>query len=154
MSLTAIWYLSDIRNEAGTYVIPKSHKMNKDPRSLNFDFYKPHIKEIQIKTKAGSVLIQDSRLWHSAPITSFGERVAVVNRWSPWWLSINDYAHGSMTNIVCRPMSYKEYCKMPEKLKPFIKHLCADVIENIQIPLLKRSQKSSQRAIKWININS
>ena len=154
MSLTVIWFFTDITKNAGTFVIPKSHKMKKDPRSSNFDLYKPYKKEFQIKAKAGSVLIQDSRLWHSAPIHSHGSRIAMVNRWSPWWLSINDYAYGSMTNVVCRPMSYKEYCKMPEKLKPFIKHLCADVIENIQTPLLKRSLKSSQQAIKWININS
>ena len=43
---------------------------------------------------------------------------------------------------------------MPEKLKPYIKHLCGNVIENIQKPLLSRSIKSSQRAKKWIKINS
>ena len=154
MSLTLIWNFSDITKNSGTFVIPKSHKKKIDPRSSNFNLYKPHKKEIQIKAKAGSVLIQDSRLWHSAPVQSNEERIAMVNRWSPWWVSINDYAHGSITNVVCRPMSYKEYCKMPEKLKPYIKHLCADVIDNIQTPLLKRSLKSSQQAKKWIKISS
>ena len=154
MSLTLIWYFNDVEKGSGTFVVPKSHKKKKDPRSSNIDLYKPHKNEIQINAKAGSVLIQDSRLWHSAPINSKKLRISMVNRWSPWWLSINDYAHGSMTNVVCRPMSLKEYNKMPTKLKPFIKHLCADVKENIQTPLLHRSLKSSQLAAKWIKTNS
>ena len=43
--------------------------------------------EIQIEAKAGSVFIQDSRLWHSSPLlnSSNNDRVAVVSRWCPWW---------------------------------------------------------------------
>ena len=39
--------------------------------------------EMQIKGKAGSVLIQDSRLWHSSALHNFSnyDRVAVVSRW-------------------------------------------------------------------------
>ena len=61
------------------------------------------------------------RLWHSPPpYNNKGiERISVVNRWSPWWLSINDYAPDCSYDVVCRPLSEGEYKKMPSKLKPF-----------------------------------
>ena len=79
------------------------------------------LNEIQIKAKAGSVLIQDSRLRHSA-LTQLdnkkGERVAAVNRQTPWWLAINNYAPDSRFNMVCNPINKSEYKKL-QKNKTF-----------------------------------
>eukprot|EP01046_Picozoa_sp_COSAG06_P030882 COSAG06_NODE_2965_length_6019_cov_17.166723_1_plen_61_part_10 len=39
--------------------------------------------------KAGSVLVQDSRLWHTGGVnTSDAVRTSVVVRYAPWWLSV------------------------------------------------------------------
>ena len=44
---------------------------------------------------AGSVYIQDSRSRHASPLHNWGRcRIAVVNRWCPWWLSVDDFAPG------------------------------------------------------------
>ena len=104
---------------------------------FSYDEKKSYLKmpsEIQISSKSGSVLIMDSRLWHSPPpYNNKGtERISVVNRWSPWWLSINDYAPDCSYDVVCRPLSEGEYKKMPSKLKPFLVHLCPSMKENIQ----------------------
>ena len=47
------------------------------------------------------------------------DRVSVVNRWCPWWLSIDDYAQESRFNAVCRPLSLEDYLKLPDNLKPY-----------------------------------
>ena len=64
---------------------------------------------MQVKSKAGSVFIQDSRLWHSSPLHNLSnmDRVAVVSRWCPWWLSADEFAPKSRFNIACRPISKK-----------------------------------------------
>ena len=73
------------------------------------------------------------------------ERVAVVNRWYPWWLSIDDYAPGSRYNVVCRPLSHAEYLALPKDLQPLMSHLCPDVPQAIQKPLLERAKAASIR---------
>ena len=147
MSLTLIWYLSDIKKNGGTIVLPKSHKFGSSPRSKKIPLYEPIKNELQVTGSPGSVLIQDSRLWHSpsndTPQSS--NRIAIVNRWSPWWMSVNDYAYNSITNIVCRPMNYKEYKKIPNNLKLFFQHLCPEIEENIQRPIILRSKKSIEK---------
>ena len=74
-----------LTNSLLTFCVPKSHNFKKTPRGGgdNILTVSPMLNEIQIKAKAGSVLIQDSRLRHSA-LTQLdnkkGERVAAVNR--------------------------------------------------------------------------
>lgn len=143
MSLTVIWYLSDIKKKGGTIVIPGSHKRKKSPRSLNINLYKPLKNEITLSASSGSVLIQDSRLWHSPPPSSTDEdRIAVVNRWSPWWMSINEYAYDCITNVICRPLSKKEFKKIPKKLQQFMVHLVPDLKENLKKEIVERSYLS------------
>ena len=151
MSLTVIWYLSDSINQNGTFLIPKSHKFGFSPRGKKKSYLKMP-SEIQISSKSGSVLIMDSRLWHSPPpYNNKGiERISVVNRWSPWWLSINDYAPDCSYDVVCRPLSEGEYKKMPSKLKPFLVHLCPSMKENIQRKIVERSKISIRNTKKII----
>ena len=145
MCIVMVWYLTDVgENTGGTFCVPKSHRFKKTPRGIkdNISTLSPLSNEIQIKAKAGSVFIQDSRLWHSPPVQTDknrGDRIAVVNRWTPWWLATNDYAPEDRFNVVCKPISKREYQKLPNKLKPFMRHLCADLKEYIHPNILKRS---------------
>ena len=152
MSLTLIWYLSDVKEIGGTIVVPGSHKRKKSPRSSKVNLNKPLKDEITISANSGSVLIQDSRLWHSPPPSSTDEdRIAVINRWSPWWMSINDYAYDCITNVSCRPLSKREFKKMPKKLQPLMVHLTPDLKENLTNKIINRSYLSVKRSVKKIN---
>lgn len=153
MCLVLIWYLNDIDEKSGgTWVLPGSHKDQRNPRgpSDKIVLTAPIPGEFQIKAKAGSVFIQDSRLWHSAPMHNYGKnkRVAVVNRWCPWWLSINEFAPKSRFNNVCRPLSKSEYLNLPNNLKPLMKHLCPDELDTFQKPLLKKAKAAALRT-RW-----
>lgn len=153
MCLVMIWYFNDVNKDSGgTWVVPGSHKDNRNPRGP-FDeitLSAPIPGEIQIEAKSGSVFIQDSRLWHSAPMYNHGidKRVAVVNRWCPWWLSINEYAPKSRFNNVCRPISHSEFLALPNKLKPLMKHLCPKELDTIQKPMLNYSQAAAEKT-RW-----
>jgi ectoine hydroxylase-related dioxygenase (phytanoyl-CoA dioxygenase family) len=104
--------------------------------------------EIQIEAEAGSVLIQDSRLWHSAPVNlSDHKRVAVVNRWCPWWLSVDDYAPNSRFNNICRPLSKDDFINLPNELKPLMVHLCSEIPQYIQDSIIDRSIKAVENSI-------
>ena len=153
MCLVMIWYFNDVdENSGGTFVVPGSHKDHRTPRgpSDGITLTAPIPGEIQIKAKAGSVFIQDSRLWHSSPLHNFGanKRVAVVNRWCPWWLSANDFAPKSRFNVVCRPLSHSEFLDLPSELQPLMKHLCPEEQDTIQKPLLDRAQAAVERT-RW-----
>ena len=153
MCLVMVWYFNDVNDQTGgTWVVPKSHKDPRTPRGPadNIVLTAPIPGEMQIKAKAGSVFVQDSRLWHSAPMHNYGDqdRVAVVNRWCPWWLSVNDYAQQSRFNVVCRPLSKKEFKFLPKKLKPLMKHLCPEENDTIQKPLLNKSNLAVKRT-RW-----
>ena len=150
MCLVMIWYLTDVDPDSGgTWVVPGSHKDVRTPRGTSdgITVSAPIPGEMQIVAPEGSVFIQDSRTWHSAPMhsSSTQERIAVINRWCPWWLSIDDYAPGSRYNSVCRPLSHSEYLALPKDLQPLMKHLCSDEQEMIQEPILKRSKEASKQ---------
>ena len=153
MCLVIIFYLTDVDEKSGgTFAVPGSHKDHRNPRgpSDKITLTAPIPGEIQIKAKAGSVFIQDSRLWHSSPLHNFGpnDRIAIVSRWCPWWLTINDFAPKSRFNNVCRPLNYKEFLALPKKLQPLMTHLCSEKIDTIQKPLLERSKAAANR-LKW-----
>ena len=153
MCLVMIWYFNDVDDKSGgTWVVPGSHKDNRNPRGPFDDITltAPIPGETQIKAKSGSVFIQDSRLWHSAPMNNYSQnkRVAVVNRWCPWWLALNEYAPKSRFNNVCRPLSHNEYLKLPKKLKPLMRHLCPKEEDTIDKLMLEYSNLASERT-KW-----
>ena len=153
MCLVMIWYLTDVdENSGGTWVVPGSHRDTRNPRgpSDNINVAAPIPGEIQISAPAGSVYIQDSRSWHASPKhnPSKRDRIAVVNRWCPWWLSVDDYAPEGIYNTVCRPLSKSEYFDLPPNLQPLMKHLCPQVWDTIQQPVLDRA-KAAQIRNSW-----
>jgi len=153
MCLVMIFYFNDVdKKSGGTWTVPGSHKDKRTPRgpSDGIMLSAPIPGEIQIKAKAGSVFIQDSRLWHSSPLHNFSDndRVAVVTRWCPWWLSADDYAPRSRYNVVCRPLSHSEFLDLPSELQPLMIHLCPNELDTIQRPLLDRAKASVERT-RW-----
>ena len=153
MCVVIIFYLNDVDEKSGgTWVIPGSHKDKRTPRGPkdNITLTAPISGEMQVRSKAGSVFIQDSRLWHSSPLHNFSnqDRVAVVSRWCPWWLSANEFAPKSRFNIVCRPISKKEYQSLPKNLQPLMKHLCSKEDNTIQKKVLDSSKAAVNRT-RW-----
>ncbi len=153
MCLVMIWYLTDVdENSGGTWVVPGSHKDKRNPRgpSDGITVTAPIPGDMQITAPAGSVYIQDSRSWHASAMhnPSGRERIAVVNRWCPWWLSVDDYAPDGIDNMVCQPLSHAEYLALPAELQPLMRHLCPDEQDTLQQPVLDRAKAASLRT-QW-----
>lgn len=153
MCLVMIWYLTDVdETSGGTWVVPGSHKDKRNPRGPadNMTVTAPIPGDMQITASAGSVYIQDSRSWHASAMhnTSGRARVAVVNRWCPWWLSVDDFAPGNSqfnNNVVCRPLAHAEYLALPPELQPLMRHLCPDEQDRLQQPVLDRAGAAGGR---------
>lgn len=153
MCLVMIWYLTDVdENSGGTWVVPGSHKDKRNPRgpSDGITVTAPIPGDMQVTAQAGSVYIQDSRSWHASAMhnPSGRERVAVVNRWCPWWLSVDDYAPGDIYNTVCRPLAHSEYLALPADLQLLMRHLCPDEQDTLQQPVLDRAGAAALRT-RW-----
>ena len=92
MSLTSLWILSPFGpDSSGTWIVPRSHLDPRNPVELHVDIPidKPIPGEIQISGPAGSVVIIDSRVWHSnAANPSPRHRVTVLAHYAPWWLGL------------------------------------------------------------------
>ena len=152
MCLVMIWYLTDVDAESGgTWVVPGSHRDPRNPRGPGdgISIVAPIPGELQVSAPAGSVYIQDSRSWHaSAMHNTRHDRVAVVNRWAPWWLSVDDFAPGDTYNVntLCRPLSHAEYRALPAALQPLLRHVCPDEHDTLQQPVLDRAAAAGQCA--------
>ena len=152
MCLVMIWYLTDVDADAGgTWVVPGSHRDPRNPRGPadGICVAAPIPGELQVSAPAGSVYIQDSRSWHASPMHNLGRRrIAVVNRWCPWWLSVDDFAPGDRynTNSVCRPLTHAEYRALPAALQPLLRHVCPDERDTLQAPVLERAVAADSRA--------
>ncbi len=163
MCLVMIWYLTDVdENSGGTWAVPGSHKDKRNPRGPGDGIMvtAPIPGDMQVRAKAGSVYIQDSRTWHASPRhnRSGRDRAAMVTRWCPWWLSVDDYAPGDAfsTSIVCRPLSQEEYLALPEALRPLMRHLCPGERDTLQQPVLDRSEaadRQNQRGFRLLEEN-
>jgi ectoine hydroxylase-related dioxygenase (phytanoyl-CoA dioxygenase family) len=73
MALSTVWYLGPedvIPYNGGTWVVPGSHKDPRNPRGPDdgIDERAPIPGEFQISAPAGSVLMQDTRIWHSGAV--------------------------------------------------------------------------------------
>ena len=152
MCLVMIWYLTDVdESSGGTWIVPGSHKDKRNPRGPADDITvaAPIPGDMQVTAPAGSVYIQDSRCWHASARhnPSGRERVAVVNRWCPWWLSVDDFAPGEKYNVntVCRPLAHEEYLALPPDLRPLMRHLCPDEHDTLQQPVLDRAEAAHLR---------
>ncbi len=153
MCLVMIWYLTDVdETSGGTWAVPGSHRDKRNPRGPAdcISVTAPIPGDMQVSAKAGSVFIQDSRNWHGSAMhnPSGRDRVAIVNRWAPWWLAVDDYAPGNVysTNMVCRPLAHDEYLALPKDLQPLMRHLCPDEHDTLQEPVLERAKESGLRA--------
>ena len=131
--------------------MPGSHRDKRNPRGPadGMSVTAPIPGDMQASAKAGSVFIQDSRNWHASAMhnPSGRDRVAIVNRWCPWWLSVDDFAPGKTYSInqVCRPLSHDEYLALPKDLQPLMRHLCPDEHDTLQEPVLKRAHEAGLR---------
>ncbi|SVE32867.1 uncharacterized protein METZ01_LOCUS485721, partial [marine metagenome] len=90
MHITTLWMLSPFTIEnGGTLIVPGSHRISNNPTGDNgVDPNVAHPDEVNATGEAGSVLVLDSRIWHStAPNQTGTSRVSVVVRYAPWWLN-------------------------------------------------------------------
>lgn len=101
MGVSALWMLSPFSAEnGGTWVVPRTHLDLRNPRSHLDPRNPPEMHddipsddsipgEIQLEGAAGSVLLLDSRIWHSTASNPSDEpRVTILTRYSPWWISL------------------------------------------------------------------
>lgn len=136
MHLTTLWMLSEFTAEnGGTLIVPGSHRESDNPTG-NHEHAgdQPHPREISATGKAGSVLVFDSRLWHStAKNTTQVQRVALAVRYAPWWLNVGVLnpdspvrktmleETGASENRV--PLLFRSvYENLPEDVQPLYEH--------------------------------
>ena len=142
MHASSLWMLTDFSAEnGGTLLLPGTHRKDHNP-SLGdipgFDNEAPQPTEVQAEGRAGSVLLTDSRQWHSvAPNNSDGDRVALIVRYAPWWLNLNPTQIGSPEHAMMvaetqgkaydfEPLRRDVYEGLPEEVKPLVRHYVAD----------------------------
>ena len=132
MALSTIWYVGpeDVTPfNGGTWVVPGSHKDPRNPRGPDdgIDERAPIPGEFQISAPAGSVFMQDTRIWHSgAANQSEYERTAVVCRYAPWWLSGNEFGNLHSGGHTLRTYVPREvFSRFSPELKLLYRHLAA-----------------------------
>ena len=120
IGITALWMLSSFStNNGGTWIVPKTHLDTKNPRGKNdgIDERAPILNEVQATGSAGSVLVFDSRIWHSnAANPSDKSRTAVVVRYAPWWLNLEFYGVNQAT------LPAEVFDTFPEDVKVLYEH--------------------------------
>ena len=140
MHVTTLWMLSPFSAaNGGTLIVPKSHRSPNNPTGNNgVDPEAVHPEEKNAEGEAGSVLILDSRIWHStAPNRTSDPRVSVVVRYAPWWLNtrvlmpesnerrVMVERTGLQDNI--QPSLPKDvYDKLPEDVQSLFSHWLSD----------------------------
>lgn len=138
LHLSTIWMLTDFTEEnGGTFVVPGSHRSDNNPSAglmANIDRDAPYPTEVQVTGSAGSVLMYDSRMWHSvAPNLGDTPRVALIIRYAPWWLNLNPShigkpEHQMMVvetggkNYESQPLKRDVFDMLPEDVKPLYRH--------------------------------
>ena len=120
IGITTLWMLSEFTTRNGaTWVVPRTHLDTRNPRGEhdNIDQRSPIRGELQATGSAGSVLIMDSRIWHSnAANPSAGRRTAVVVRYAPWWLNLELYGVNTAT------IPGEVFDAFPEEVKLLYEH--------------------------------
>ena len=120
----------------GTWVVPGSHKDPRNPRGPDdgIDSSAPIPGELQVSAPAGSVFMQDTRVWHSGALNqSEYERTAVVCRYAPWWLNLNPTHVGKTEHTMMvvetggknyeqEPLRREVYEALPAEVKPLYRH--------------------------------
>ena len=67
--------------------------------------------------------------------------MAMVNRWAPWWLSVQDIGGGHIGY-----MNTEEFEALPADLQPLVRHLCPEVEDTAQEPMVERAKAAGDRA--------
>ena len=119
MAVITLWMLSPFKPEnGGTWIVPRSHRDIRNPRGDDgMDPTQPIRNEMQVTGSAGSVLITDSRIWHTAAANqSDNPRVAVLARYVPWWVSVEL----GKRNQAIVPVDV--FDTFPEDVKPLYQH--------------------------------
>ena len=139
MALSTVWYLGpeDVTPfNGGTWVVPGSHKDPRNPLGPEdgIDSSAPIPGELQVPAPAGSVFMQDTRLWHSgARNQSQYERTAVVCRYGPWWLSGNEFGNLHSGGHTLRTYVPPEvYANFSPQLQLLYRHLVAGEMDMLQ----------------------
>ena len=138
MHLSSIWMLTEFSAEnGGTLLVPGSHRSSDNPSKgdlPDIDRDAPYPTETHAVGAPGSVLLYDSRLWHSvAPNLSDVARVALIVRYAPWWLNLNPTMfgrpeHTAMVvetggkNYESTPISKAAFSALPENVQPLYHH--------------------------------
>jgi len=161
-AVTAILYLDNFDGRAGgTIVVPGSHLDERKPRdpSSGINVAAPISSELRLQGDAGTMLLMDTRLWHTPPFfnESAHHRVAVVSRWAPWWLNTNDYASQSRFSLANRPINFAEWSALPKRLRPHTRNLCPEIHNQIHSDLLGESKVAAEhtrRQLATMNIEN
>ena len=149
MALSTVWYLGpeDVTPfNGGTWIVPGSHKDPRNPRGPDdgIDQNAPIPGEFQVSAPAGSVFMQDTRIWHSGALNqSEHERTAVVCRYAPWWLSGNEFGNLHSGGHALRTYVPRE---VYEKLSPELQLLYRHLAEGVEDVLQPGNQHSAARA--------
>lgn len=139
MALSVLWMLTPFGpDNGGTWIVPRSHREVRNPRGwatqphldYGLDETAPIPGEIQAAGTAGSVLVIDSRIWHSPPgaIPSPEPRITIITRYVPWWLSLE--FGGRNLAIVPRAV----YEAMPDPVKQLYRHRAEGVDNPLRQP--------------------
>ncbi len=133
MALTTVWMLSPYGPDSGgTRVVPGTHRNPKNPRDPNdrIDDRARLPGELQLQGNAGSVIVLDSRIWHSqAHNPSSEDRIAMVVRYAPWWLSAE---YGGRNRAIVPATTF---AALPAAVRTLFRHRAEDVA-NRELPVL------------------
>ena len=149
MALSTVWYLGpeDVNPlNGGTWVVPESHKAPRNPRGPDdgVDERAPIPGEFQVSGPAGSVFVQDTRIWHSgARNQSEQERTAVVVRYGPWWLSGNEFGNMHSGGRTIRTYVPKE---VYDRFSPEVQLLYRHLAEGVEDVIQSENQEKALRA--------
>ena len=135
--LTSLWMLTPFtKKNGGTVLVPGSHKAENNPTgNSRLVLESTHPSEIQAEGDPGSVLLFDSRIWHTNGANkSNTNRIAVIARYAAWWFNLNnlipglsDYEieaaeKGTRADDVV-PITSELYEQLPDKTKPLFRHI-------------------------------
>ncbi len=134
MALTAVWMLSPFGPDSGgTWVVPGTHRNPKNPRNPNdrIDDRAPLSGEVQLQGDAGSVIVLDSRIWHSQAYNpSSADRIAMVVRYAPWWLGAE---YGGRNRAIVPATTF---AALPAAVQTLFRHR-AEGVSQRELPVLE-----------------
>ncbi|OUU18116.1 MAG: hypothetical protein CBB97_21465 [Candidatus Endolissoclinum sp. TMED37] len=102
------------KSNGNTYIVPKSHLFGEFP-----DQQTDHPDTIDVYSKAGDLVIWDSRIWHGArENVSKQTRWAIINTYSRWWIKPRQDSTKNITNEFYQTISDRQkallgFCSIP-----------------------------------------